>query len=62
MIYSAAPNLVKTAHLMLRYVHPSHCYIRIFEVATTHELSGRRAESTTYNRGKRNFYWPGMFK
>ena len=37
-------------------------FIKIFEVAHTHELSGHRAESTTYNRVKRYFYWSSMFK
>ena len=32
-------------------------FIKIFEVAHTHKLSGHRAESTTYNRVKRFFVW-----
>ena len=36
--------------------------IKIFEVAHTHELSGHRAESTTFNRVMRYFYWAGIFK
>ena len=41
---------------------PLSLFLKIFEVAHTHELSGHRAESTTYNRVKRYFYWPGMVK
>ena len=36
--------------------------IKIFEVAHRHELIGNRAERTTYNRAKRDFYWPCMLK
>ena len=46
----------------VRICAPLSLFIKIFEVAHTHELSGHRAESTTYNRVKRYFYWPGMFK
>ena len=46
----------------VRICLPLSLFIKIFEVAHTHELSGHRAESTTYNRVKRYFYWPGMFK
>ena len=41
---------------------PISLVIKIFVVAHTHELSGHRAESTTYNRVKPYFYWPGMLK
>ena len=41
---------------------PLSIFIQTIEVAHTHELSGHRAESTTYNRVKRYFYWPGIFK
>ena len=37
-------------------------FIKIFQVALTHELSGHRAESTTYNKVKRYFFWLGMLK
>ena len=46
----------------VRICAPLSLFIKIFEVAHTNELSGHRAESTTYNRVKRYFYWPGMFK
>ena len=46
----------------VRICAPILLFIKIFEVAHTHELSGHRAESTTYNRVKQYFYWPGMFK
>ena len=46
----------------VRICAPLSLFIKIFEVAHTHELSGHRAESTTYNRVKRYFYWPSMFK
>ena len=54
MIYSAILNLV-------RICSPLSLFIKILEVAHTHELSGHRAESTTY-RVQRYFYWSGMFK
>ena len=41
---------------------PLLLFIKIFEVAHTHELSGHRAESTNYNSVKRCFWWPGMCK
>ena len=46
----------------VRICAPLLLFIKIFEVAHTHELSGHRAESTTYNKVKRYFCWPGMFK
>ena len=46
----------------VRICAPLSLFIKIFEVAHTHELSGHRAESTTYSKVKRYFYWPGMFK
>ena len=46
----------------VRICAPLLLFIKIFEVTHTHELSGHRAESTTYNRDKRYFFWPGMFK
>ena len=45
----------------IRICAPISLFIKIFESAHTHELSGHRAESTTYNRVKRYFYGPGMF-
>ena len=42
----------------VRICAPLSLFIKIFEVAHTHELS----ESTTYNRVKRYFYWSGMIK
>ena len=46
----------------VRICAPLSLFIEIFEVLHTYELGGHRAESTTYNRVKRYFYWPGMFK
>ena len=46
----------------VRICAPHSLFIKIFEVAYTHELSGHRAESTTYKRVKRYFCSPGMFK
>ena len=46
----------------VRICAPHSLFIKIFGVAYTHEISGHRAESTTYNRVKRYFYWPGLFK
>ena len=46
----------------VRICAPHSLFIKIFEVAYTHEIIGHRAESTTYNRVKRYFYWPGLFK
>ena len=46
----------------VRICAPLSLFIKIFGVAHTHEPSGHRAESTTYNRFKPYFYWPGMFK
>ena len=37
-------------------------FTKIFQVAHTHDFSGHKPESTTYNRGQRYFYWPCMFK
>ena len=41
---------------------PLSLFIKIFQVAHTHEFSDHRPESTTYNRVKPYSYWPCMFK
>ena len=46
----------------VRIYAPISLFIKIFEIAHTHELSGHRTENTTYDGVKRHFCWPGMFK